>query len=108
MKKYFIIKKFIDKKKKQKKKKLKNKRHFYKISKIDNEKCTTLYDSNIDEESYEKDNSDNNNSFCKINFNEIENTYLSQESCPVNVENFFANFDTSDAQTNSTNVSTKE
>ena len=107
MKKFFIIQKFIHKKKK-KNKKSKNKRYDYKNSKLDNENCTTLYDSNFDKESYEEDNSENNNSICIINFNEIENTYVSQELCPVNIQDIFANFDTGDAPTDSTNVSTKK
>ena len=106
MKKIFIIKKFIDKKKY---KKLKYKRHGCKISKLDNKNCTTLYDSNFDKESYEEDNlNNNNNSFDYINFNKIENTYVSQELCPVNLEDIYANFDTNDASIDSTNGLTKE
>ena len=103
----FLIQKFIHKKKK-KNKKSKNKRYDYKISKLDNENCTTLYDSNFDKESYEEDNSENNNSICVINFNEIENTYVSKELSPVNIENIFENFDTGEAPIDSTNVSTKK
>ena len=103
MKKFFI-KKFI-KKKKNKNKKLKNKRYCYKISKLDNEKRTTLYDLIFEKEIDEEENLENNNS---IDFNKLQNTYVTQEFCPVNLDDNFENFDTVDSSIDSTNVSKKE
>ena len=83
---------------------MKIKRYCYKIYKLDNEKCTTLYESNFEKESDEEENSENNNS---IDFNKLDHTYVSQALCPVNLEDIFENFDTVDSSIDSTNVSKK-